>query len=126
MERLKSFKTRRQPFQKILSIKTCTSLPIFSKPLEQAYDVQLSKDMKNIMQEKSKVNKYVNIFIDWLKPAYLLMTNENIPDHEQSDESLSLHEQLTACAIITKNEQSDLPDKDVQEKVHILVGMQDF
>lgn len=66
-----------------------------------------------------KINdKDMNISVDRLKLVYLLMTDVNIPDYELLDKALlPLRENKLTSQPSTKNEQSDLPDKNVQEKI---------
>lgn len=58
----------------------------------------------------------MNVSTDRLKHANLLMTDENIPDHEVPDKQLSQSDNNLPVPSIIKNEQLDLPDKNVEEK----------
>ncbi|GBM90363.1 hypothetical protein AVEN_176470-1 [Araneus ventricosus] len=133
MELLKPLDTRRRPSQKIFvqkDLHTCTHVFIridrVRKPLEPPYDRPFTVVKRHDKYFAVTIKgKDVNISVDRLKPAYLLLTEVDVPHHKKLDTASTLpNENLTAHQE-TEKQQLDLLDKDIQKKLHVLVDVRD-
>ncbi|GBM19698.1 hypothetical protein AVEN_79777-1 [Araneus ventricosus] len=126
MELLKPLATRRHPSQKIFvhkDLHTCTHVFIriridrVRKSLEPPYDGPFT-----VVERHDKYfavtikGKYINISIDRLKPAYLLLSEVDVPHHKKLDTAPTLPNENLTSHQETDKQQSDLLDKDVQKK----------
>ncbi|GBO07007.1 Retrovirus-related Pol polyprotein from transposon 412 [Araneus ventricosus] len=128
MELLKPLDTRRHPSKKIFVHKdlyTCTHVFIrinrVRKPLEPPYDGPFSVVRRHDKYFAVTIKgKDINISIDRLKPAYLLLTEVDAPHHKKLDTTPTLPNENLSAHQETEKQQSDLLNKDDQKKKYML------
>ncbi|GBL71775.1 hypothetical protein AVEN_191328-1 [Araneus ventricosus] len=124
MQLLKLLDTRRHHSRKIFvhkNLHTCTHVFIridrVRKSLEPPYDgpFPVVKRHDKYLTVTIK-GKDINISIDRLKPAYLLLTEVDVPHHKKLDTAPTLPNKNLTTHQETEKQQSDLLDKVVQKK----------
>ncbi|GBN64997.1 hypothetical protein AVEN_175645-1 [Araneus ventricosus] len=107
---------------------TCTDVFIriarVRKPLEPPYD-----GPSTVVKRHDKYftvtikGKYINIYVDRLKPAYLLLTVVDAPHRNKLDTAPTLPNETLTAHQETEKQQSDLLDTDIKKKLHALVDV---
>ncbi|GBM00450.1 Transposon Ty3-I Gag-Pol polyprotein [Araneus ventricosus] len=129
-ELLKPLDTRRRPQKNFVhkDLHTCTHVFIridrVRKSLEPPYDGPFPVVKRHDKYFTVTIKgKDINISIDRLKPAYLLLTEVDAPHHKKLDTAPTLSNENLTAHQETEKQQSDLLDKDVQKKLHALVDV---